>query len=156
MNSIASSQKRIVAFVIDDIIVSFLFVAIFFDQMASLFSPEFINENLLVNSPEMTQHIVNGVTLFLKENFLVFMLIKIIYHTFLVWHNGMTFGKYLLKIKTIDEQSGETPDFLRSLLRATVRIFSEFILYVGFLLAFVNPKVQTLHDKVSGVIVVDA
>ncbi|MBN2768014.1 MAG: RDD family protein [Campylobacterales bacterium] len=160
MSKIASSQKRIAAFVIDDIIISLLFFAIFFDQIDSLLASEitslFMNKDLLVVSPETMQHISEKTTLFIKENLLVFIAIKIMYHTFLIWNNGMTFGKYMLKIKAVDEKSGANLSFGKSLLRATVRILSEFVLYFGFFIAFFNPKVQTLHDKISGVIVADA
>ncbi len=134
---IATPKKRIGAFVIDDIAVSVLFIAIFWSQISSLRTPEEIN-------------------LFLTSNFLTIVLIKVAYHTFFVWQSGMTLGKYFMKIRVVTVQSGETPPLHIALVRASMRIVSETFFYLGFIMAFFNPMVQTLHDKLSGCVVVDA
>lgn len=142
---IASSKKRIGAFVIDDIIVSIFFVAIFYSQLSELFSSmTVINEMAL-----------ERVNLFISENILVVLLIKLIYHTVFVWQNGMTLGKYFMKIKVIDFETGHKPNFQRSILRGFVRIPSEILFYLGFLMAFFVPLKQTLHDKLSQCVVID-
>ncbi|SFV64416.1 hypothetical protein MNB_SV-6-1537 [hydrothermal vent metagenome] len=133
---ISLPKKRIGAFVIDDIVISFLFIVIFWSQISSLRTPEEIN-------------------LFLTNNFLTIILIKVLYHTFFVWQGGMTLGKYFMKIKVISIDSGETPPLHLALLRASIRIVSETFFYLGFIMAFFNPMVQTLHDKLSGCVVVD-
>jgi len=142
---IASSQKRITAFVIDDIVVSLFFFIIFYEQFSALFSDiAVVDETVLAN--------IND---FLAQNLLVVLAIKVIYHTVFVWQNGMTLGKYLMKIKVIDIATGNTPDFSKALLRALVRIPSEILLYVGFFMAFFMPLRQTLHDKLSNCVVVN-
>jgi len=142
---IASSQKRITAFVIDDIVVSLFFFIIFYEQLSALFSDiTVVDETVLAN--------IND---FLAQNLLVVLAIKVIYHTVFVWQNGMTLGKYLMKIKVIDIATGNTPDFSKALLRALVRIPSEILFYVGFLMAFFMPLRQTLHDKLSNCVVVN-
>ncbi|MEJ2436462.1 MAG: RDD family protein [Sulfurovaceae bacterium] len=137
MQNIASTQKRMGAFVIDDIVISFLIFAIFYNQIMTLTTPE-------------------AIMLFMEQVFIPITLLKIAYHTFLVWNNGMTVGKYIMKIRVVSEEDGTNLNFVRSLLRAVVRIFSEVIFYIGFILAFFSPKVQTLHDKIAGAIVIDA
>ncbi len=137
MQNIASAQKRTGAFVIDDIVISFLIFGIFYEQIMILTTPE-------------------AIMLFLEQVFIPITLLKIAYHTFLVWNNGMTVGKYIMKIRVVSENDGANLNFVRSLLRAVVRIFSEVIFYIGFILAFFSPKVQTLHDKISGAVVIDA
>jgi len=137
MQNIASTQKRMGAFVIDDIVISFLIFAIFYNQIMTLTTPE-------------------AIMLFMEQVFISITLLKIAYHTFLVWNNGMTVGKYIMKIRVVSEEDGTNLNFVRSLLRAVVRIFSEVIFYIGFILAFFSPKVQTLHDKIVGAIVIDA
>jgi uncharacterized RDD family membrane protein YckC len=137
MQNIASAQKRTGAFVIDDIVISFLIFAIFYEQIMTLTTPE-------------------AIMLFMEQVFIPITLLKIAYHTFLVWNNGMTVGKYIMKIRVVSEENGANLNFVRSLLRAVVRIFSEVIFYIGFILAFFSPKVQTLHDKIAGAIVIDA
>ena len=144
--SIASNQKRITAFVIDDIMISVFFIIIFYDQFAGVFS----------NITVVDEAALESINLFIAENILVVFSIKLLYHTVLVWQNGMTLGKYLMKIKVIDLETGETPNFQKSFLRASVRIPSELLFYLGFLMAFFNPLKQTLHDKLSNCVVVDA
>lgn len=142
---IASSQKRIGAFVIDDMIVSLFFIIIFYTQLTELFS----------NITVIDETALESINIFISQNILVVLSIKLIYHTVLVWQNGMTLGKYLMKIKVIELETGYTPNFQRSFLRASVRIPSELLFYLGFLMAFFVPLKQTLHDKLSNCVVID-
>lgn len=137
---IATSNKRTGAFIIDDFVVALLFMAIFWDQISSLNAPLDLDK----------------INLFLSEKFIYFILIKILYHTFLVWQNGMTLGKYFMKIKVLSIQTGQIPQLHAALLRAMLRVVSETLFYIGFIMAFFNPLVQTFHDKLSGCMVVDA
>ncbi len=134
---IAVPKKRVGAFIIDDLAVSFLFMVIFWSQISSLRTVEEIN-------------------LFLAENFLIIMLIKLLYHTFFVWQSGMTLGKYAMKIKVVVLQTGLIPPLHTAAVRAALRIVSETFFYLGFVMAFFNPMVQTLHDKLTGCVVIDA
>ncbi len=143
---VASMQKRISAFVIDDIIISMFFMIIFYDQISSLF----------VNITEVDQASLEQMNMFISENILIVFAIKVLYHTILIWQNGMTIGKYITKIKVIDLNTYHRPSFQQALLRASIRIISEAFLYVGFIMAFFLPMRQTLHDKLSNCVVVDA
>ena len=142
---IASSQKRITAFVIDDIVITLFFIIIFYDQFSAIFS----------NITVVDEAALENINAFIAQNLLVVLSIKLIYHTVLVWQNGMTLGKYLMKIKVIDLETGNTPGFQKAFLRASVRIPSEILFYVGFLMAFFVPLKQTLHDKLSNCVVVN-
>jgi len=142
---IASSQKRIAAFVIDDIIVTLFFIIIFYTQLTELFSSITVIDETALES----------INTFISQNILVVLSIKLIYHTVLVWQNGMTLGKYLMKIRVIELETGHIPNFQRSFLRASVRIPSELLFYLGFLMAFFVPLKQTLHDKLSNCVVID-
>ncbi|WP_373028711.1 RDD family protein [Sulfurovum sp.] len=143
--SIANNQKRIASFVIDDIVITLFFIIIFYDQFSAVFS----------NITVVDEAALESVNAFISQNLLVVLSIKLIYHTVLIWQNGMTLGKYLMKIKVIDLETGNTPGFLKSLLRASMRIPSEILFYLGFLMAFFVPLKQTLHDKVSSCVVVN-
>ena len=134
---IAPVSKRILSFVIDDIVVSLLYVAIFFDSIRQLGTPE-------------------NVQLFLQANFWVLVVLKIVYHTFFIGYNGMTLGKYLARIRAVDIESGELIGYPRAFLRAVARIFDEMFFYIGFLPAFFLPTRQTLHDRISRCVVVYA
>jgi len=142
---IASSQKRIASFVTDDIVITLFFIIIFYDQFSAVFS----------NITVVDEAALEGINAFIAQNLLVVLSIKLIYHTVLVWQNGMTLGKYLMKIKVIDLETGNTPGFQMALLRASVRIPSEVLFYLGFLMAFFVPLKQTLHDKVSNCVVIN-
>ncbi|MCO4845690.1 MAG: RDD family protein [Sulfurovum sp.] len=143
--SVASSQKRITAFVIDDIVISVFFIIIFYNQFSAVFS----------NITVVDEAALESVNAFIAQNLLVVLAIKLIYHTVFVWQNGMTLGKYLMKIKVIDLETGNTPVFQKAFLRASVRIPSEILFYLGFLMAFFVPLRQTLHDKISNCVVVN-
>jgi uncharacterized RDD family membrane protein YckC len=142
---IASIQKRITSFVIDDMVITLFFIIIFYDQLSSVFS----------NITVVDEAALESINTFIAQNLLVVLSIKLIYHTVLVWQNGMTLGKYLMKIKVIDIETGNTPDFQKAFLRASVRIPSEVLFYLGFFMAFFVPLRQTLHDKLSNCVVVN-
>ena len=134
---IAVPKKRVAAFVIDDLVVSLLFMIIFWSQISSLRTIEEIN-------------------LFLAENFSIIILIKVLYQTYFIWQSGMTLGKYAMKIKVVLLKTGVTPPLHIALARASLRIVSETFFYLGFVMAFFNPLVQTFHDKLTGCVVIDA
>jgi uncharacterized RDD family membrane protein YckC len=143
---IASMQKRIWAFAIDDLVVSMFFMLIFYDQIANLFS----------NITTVDETSIEQMNMFISENILIVFAVKVLYHTILVWQNGMTIGKYVVKIKVIDLNSENRPSFQQAFLRASFRLLSEAFMYLGFIMAFFMPLRQTLHDKLSNCAVVDA
>ena len=142
---IASMQKRTFAFVIDDLIISMFFMIIFYDQISKLFA----------NVTEIDQASLEQVNMFIAENILIIFAIKVLYHTILVWQNGMTMGKYIVKIKVVDLNSEDRPSFQQAFLRASLRLISEALFYVGFIMAFFTPLKQTFHDKFSNCVVID-
>lgn len=142
---IASMQKRITAFVIDDLIITMFFMIIFYDQISELFG----------NVTEINQTSLEQINMFIAENILIVLSIKVLYHTILIWQNGMTIGKYITKIKVIDLNSEYRPSFQQAFLRASIRLISEALFYVGFIMAFFSPLKQTLHDKFSNCVVID-
>ena len=144
-SSIASNQKRVAAFVIDDLVISMFFFIIFYDQFSAVLS----------NITVVDEAALASINTFIAQNLLVVLAIKLIYHTVFVWQNGMTLGKYFMKIRVIDVETGGTPDFSKAFLRASVRIPSEVLFYLGFLMAFFMPLKQTLHDKLSNCVVVN-
>jgi uncharacterized RDD family membrane protein YckC len=131
------AKRRVGAFVIDDLVVSFLFIAIFWSQLSNFSTAEELNQ-------------------FLTDNFLIIVSIKILYQTVFVWQSGMTLGKYVTKMKVVSQEYGDRPSFNSALIRALVRIVSETLFYIGFFMAFFSPSVQTFHDRLSKCVVVDA
>ena len=149
--SISSTQKRISAFVIDDMVIALLLLIIFYNQLL-----EIASHLPTVITPESIEVFKNEMNQFSVNNLLLIIVLKVMYHTFFVWQNGMTLGKYFMKIKVVDLETTQTPIFIKAFLRALVRIASEVFFYLGFFLAFFLPLKQTLHDKLSGCVVVDA
>ncbi|CAA6820534.1 MAG: RDD family protein [uncultured Sulfurovum sp.] len=147
---IASPQKRLLSFVIDDLVIVFFILAIFYTQLMEIAShlPDNLTSEAITNFQlELNQ--------FSADNLFIFITIKILYHTVTIWHNGMTIGKYVVKLQVVDLGTVQHPTFLKALGRAALRIVSEIVFYLGFLLAFFTPQKQTLHDKLSNCVVVD-
>ncbi len=137
LNNLATTQRRTWSFVIDDLVISVLFIAIFFEQLGMLTTNE-------------------GVILFVKANYWMLITLKVVYHTVFTWQNGKTLGKHLMKIRvvSIDEQYILSLPF--SFIRSAVRVLGEMFFYIGFLPAFFSPTKQTLHDRIARSIVVNA
>lgn len=135
--TLAPIAKRALAYFIDEILISVLFAFIYLDQMPENTTME---ENI---------QIINSL-------FMYVILLKIVYQTFFVWMYGATLGKIFLKIKVISTSDLENPTLVLSLSRASFRIISESLFYLGFLWAALNPKRETWHDKVANTLVVNA
>ncbi len=135
--TLASFPKRFFAYIIDEVLVSFLFVMIYIGSIKE-------SQNV-----EETINMINGLVLYI-------MILKVIYQTFFVWMYGATLGKIFMKIKVISINDLENPLLIYALNRSTVRIISESIFYLGFIWAFMNPKRESWHDKAGRTLVVDA
>jgi len=135
--TLASIQKRGLAYLIDEVLVSLLFIFIYLD---------YIPDNA---STEETIAIINSL-------FIYVMVLKIVYQTFFVWMYGATLGRIAMKIKVISMSDLERPSFLFALSRASFRVISESLFYLGFIWAMLNPKRETWHDKVSNTLVINA
>lgn len=128
--------KRVIAFFIDEVIISILFYIIY------------ANSFNRATTSAMLIELINML-------FLQVILLKVIYHTFFVWMYGATPGKMLLKIKIVSIDGFDKPNLMNSFIRATVRIISEMFLYIGFLWAFFDRLRQAWHDKAAKTMVVD-
>ncbi len=133
---LATTRTRGLAYVIDDLIISLLMVAIFWDNIANATS---IEESIF----------------FINQAFSEMITLKVIYHTFFVWKYGQSVGKMAMKIRVIEINSLDNPTLLTALIRASVRVVSELFFYIGFLLAFFDINRQTLHDKMAKTLVID-
>jgi len=142
---IASNGKRIWSFMIDDMVINLFLMIIFSSQITALMS----------GVTEVNEESVALVNQFIMDNIAIVLAIKVLYHTLLIWQSGMTLGKYIMKIKAVDMNSGMRLSFSQAFWRASVRLISEMFFYVGFLFAFFSPLHQTLHDKLSNCVVIN-
>jgi len=132
----ASIAKRFISFTIDDIVVSLLFIAIFYEQI------------FLIKTGD-------SLVFFIRDNLLYLLILKTAYHTALIAISGQTLGKYFTKIKAVDEDSFTNISWSRAFLRASFRVLGEMFFYFTFIFAFFDKKNQTLHDKIARCVVVD-
>ncbi len=132
---LASTEKRVLAHVIDDFILSALLFIIISDTISDAQS-------------------IEEVILFINSLIIEFMAIKLIYHTIFTSLYGGSIGKIFLKIKVINIADFSTISFATSLNRSFIRLFSESIFYLGFLWAFFEPHRQSWHDKSAKTLVV--
>jgi len=135
--TLASFPKRFLAYFIDEILVSFLFVMIYIGSIED-------SQNV-----EETINMINGLVMYI-------VILKIIYQSFFVWMYGATLGKIFMKIRVVSINDLENPPLNYSINRAIVRILSESIFYIGFVWALMNPKRESWHDKVGRTLVVNA
>lgn len=135
--SLSSKKKRFIAYLIDEMILSVIWLSVIWDSFVDLESIE--DKILLFNS-----------------YVLEIMLLKIIYHTFFVMHYAASPGKIIMKIKIIELKTLSNPSFLCSFNRSVFRIPSEIFFYAGFIWGLLDPSRQTLHDKVAKTVVVNA
>ena len=135
--SLAPFPKRFLAYFVDEILISFLFMVIYIGS---------IEES---NNIEETINMINGLVIYI-------IILKVTYQTFFVRMYGATLGKIFMKIKVVSIHDLENPQLLYSFNRAVVRILSESIFYLGFIWAFMNPKRESWHDKAGRTLVVNA
>jgi uncharacterized RDD family membrane protein YckC len=135
--TLASVPKRFIAFVIDNFLVSLLFVAIIWNSFMQATT---------------TEEILNVTNSFILE----YMALKIIYQTFFVYMYGASIGKIVMKIRVIEIKTLQKPSIAAAFNRAVFRVISEMIFYLGFLWGVLNPTRQAWHDLSARTLVIDA
>ncbi len=132
--TLADTKKRAVAFFIDEMLLSFLFIIAFWDSFASTTN---------------TEEIINLTNAFVLE----YMALKIVYQTFFVLQYGASIGKIIMKIRVIEIKTIQNPNIIVAFNRAVFRVISEMLFYLGFLWGMLDPSRQTWHDKTAKTLV---
>lgn len=133
---IASFRKRILAFLIDDAIISFIITIIFYDRLSQA-----------KDLSEMTQIISNF--------YLGLILLHFTYQTIFTYLYGASLGKILCKIIILDENLLDKPNLIQSCIRSAVRLVSAMAFMLGFAWALGNDLRKTWEDFLARTIVVD-
>lgn len=133
---IASLKKRIISMSIDDLLISFLIFIAFIDE----FSKAKTFQQMLILTDRLFLYIFIAYTL---------------YHWIFIAIYGKTIGKMIMKIKCIDIQTLDKPDFFRSLIRSIFRNFDEMFFYAGMIVAIFDPYNRALHDIIGRCVVVE-
>ncbi|MDR1450935.1 MAG: RDD family protein [Helicobacteraceae bacterium] len=136
--TIASYQKRIKAYLLDESLIGLVVLAALWERLGAL------SDNPLALIETVNSYVV-WIALF-----------HIIYHTIFVALYGATLGKMWQRIIVIEIGGFGKPSFVTALIRALTRVVSDLCMALGFLWAFADPLRQTWHDKFSRVIVIDA
>jgi len=135
--NVASFSKRVYAYTIDELLISIIIFISFFNSFLD-------TKGDVIKIVEL----VNSMILYL-------ILLKVVYHTVFIALYGKTVGKIVAKIRVVDIYLLDKPSWQTSFIRAILRNFDEMFFYLGMLFALTNPFVQTIHDKLSKVIVVN-
>jgi uncharacterized RDD family membrane protein YckC len=135
---------RSIAFIIDIIILNFIFLTLL---VASL------SANSLTNKILELDFYFNQLIFILISGYFFNLIVCACY--FCIFHTiyGQTPGKMLLGIKVINK-NGENPDFLISFLRWLGYFISTIFFFLGFLWAIWDKDHQTWHDKICNTYVV--
>lgn len=134
---LASIQKRAIAFIIDEFLLSMILMAILWNQFEG------------ISTIEQMIALTN-------QFILEFIAIKILYQTFFTMQYGASLGKIAVKIRIVEIAGATNPGFGASLNRAVFRVVSEMIFYLGFLWGIMDPNRQCWHDKTAKTLVVNA
>jgi len=135
--SLAPISKRSAAFVIDELLLSFLLIVALWDQFQ--------------NAKDM-EEIIYVTNSFVLE----YLFMKIVYQAFFTMQYGASIGKLVMKIKVIEIRTLSNPNVISSLNRAIFRIVSEMLFYLGFLWGIMQESRQTWHDKTAKTLVINA
>ncbi len=134
---LATFNKRAIAFMLDDMVISLLFAVIFWDKFKTMVEPD-------------------ALILFVNSLFIYIILVKTVYQTVFIALYGQTLGKMVVKIRVINREYLDQPSYLEALQRGVIRALSEVVFYIGFIWANFTPLRQTWHDKFAKTLVVDA
>ena len=134
---VAEFRKRLYAYLIDELLISFIIFVSFFNSFIETGGD-------LLKIVEVTISMI-----------FYLILLKTAYHTIFIALYGKTIGKIILKIRVVDIYLLDIPLWQTSCLRALLRNFSEMFFGLGMLFSLTNLFRQTLHDKFSKVIVIN-
>ena len=153
-NVYASFWRRLVAFMIDSIIVAFPSM-ILSGVGAALFAPKILSAMNANPSPESISALFSAYGFIMVLN-VVSALFFWLYYAFMESSaKQATLGKMAMGIKVVDEK-GQRISFARATGRTFSKIISYTILYFGFFMAAFTKKRQALHDLIATTYVVNA
>jgi len=135
---LASNKSRLKAFVIDDLLITFITILLLWDNIQN------------------AKGDLEAVAMIMNSAFIQIVIIKVIYQSYFIWYYGATLGKMAVKIRVIDFENFGKISFAQSVLRSSARIISESLFYLGFIISMYTKSRQTLHDKIAKTLVVNA
>ncbi|MDV3309223.1 MAG: RDD family protein [Cyclobacteriaceae bacterium] len=141
---------RVVAFVIDSIVLSVLYLLVIIPLYDALLPPAAIAID--PDLPAQGQSLFDQV---LKPDvsLLILIVVAIVYYAIMEAsrHQG-SLGKLALELKVTDAQGGRL-SFSKSVLRNASKLLSAALLLLGYLAAAFTRRKQALHDLIAGAFV---
>lgn len=133
---IASFSKRVIAYLVDNFILSFIVFIILYEQISTITDPQ-------------------DIFAVLENFFLGFILLQFSYHFIFTLLYGASLGKMLCKIAIVDEQSLDKPNFTQCVIRAATRQLSDTAFMLGFAWALGNDLKKTWQDYFAKTLVIE-
>lgn len=137
---LASFPVRLVAYLIDLIIINICFL---FMKIPLMFVKLFAPNIIIFKSVLFNFTLVD----------IIFYILSSTYFVLTVYCNGATIGKTLMNIKIIGNDDNKLSLF-NIIYRETVGRYLSSILYIGYILIFINKDKKALHDILSNTQVV--
>ena len=153
-NIYASFWRRLVAFIIDSIVITFPSM-ILSGVCAALFMPKFLGAMGAEPSPESISALLSAYGFVMVINLVSALIFWLYYALMESSAKQATLGKMAMGIKVVDEK-GQRISFARATGRTFSKIISYTILYFGFFMAAFTKKRQALHDLIATTYVVNA
>ena len=132
---IAPLSKRVIAFLIDDCLISVLIFFMFFSQ--------FSKADDQVAVVELTRSLLIYV-----------ILLRFVYQSLFTYLFGASLGKIIMKIRIIQISDLDTPDLLNAICRSFFKELGQFLMFIGYLFALGDPFLRTLHDRIVKSVVI--
>lgn len=140
---IAPMGARIVAFFIDEMVLTLLVLAIFYERLNGIdYGESKMDATALVATLSSLQWSL--------------LLLRFIYQSFFTWYFGASVGKLIMGLRVIDVDMLDKPSLGASCLRSVVYIISYSCFCLGFLWAFASPLRRAWEDIVARTVVIYA
>lgn len=139
---------RVVAFVIDSIVLSVLYLLVIIPLYDSLLPPPAIDPDSPMQAPTFFEQVLRP-----DVSQLVLIVVSIMYYAIMeASRHQASLGKLALELKVTDTDGGRL-SLSKSVLRNASKLLSASLLLVGYLVAAFTRRKQALHDLIAGAFV---
>ena len=153
----ADMGRRVIAFVIDLIIISIPLTAVFAAFSTGFGTGEGSRAGQVGYPGDLSGDLVRDAT-GTGTVYLLYALVPLVTIFYFAISESSkaqaTFGKRIMGIKVVNRR-GEDMNFANAFLRAGAKFFVSGILFIGYLMAFFDPERRALHDRWAGTHVVN-
>lgn len=145
---------RLVALIIDVLIIAFLESIIFIPLLVALGFSFFGSSELDMEDSGSIVGLIVGIVAAAGAYWILATTIQILYFSFMESSkNQATIGKMAVGIKVTD-MNGDRLDFTKAFLRNLCKLISNVTMAIGYIMAGFTEKRQALHDLIAGALVV--